>query len=76
MRVNPVLRWRYGDIWTFLLGLSLPYPSLYDEGYTSLGRPDNTVPNPALAYTDPLGQQRFHPAHRLKDAALERKGRL
>jgi len=76
MRVHPVLAWQYADVWTFLRALSIPYPVLYDQGYTSLGNPENTVRNPALAYTDPLGETRFHPAHMLKDPAMERKGRL
>jgi len=76
MRVHPVLAWQYSDVWTFLRGLSIPYPVLYDQGYTSLGNPENTIRNPALAYTDPLGETRFHPAHMLKDPAMERKGRL
>jgi len=80
MRVNPILNWRYEDVWMFLRGLSIPYPSLYDQGfydqgYTSLGNPENTEPNPALRYTDKDGVARFHPAYKLTDGSLERQGR-
>ena len=75
MRVHPVLDWSYGQVWQFIRGLCLPYPSLYDAGYTSLGNPDNTRPNPALKYQTDSGEERFKPAYLLEDQTLERQGR-
>ena len=45
------------------------------QGYTSLGNPDNTRPNPALVTTNSAGEEMFGPAYTLQDPGLERQGR-
>ena len=48
MRVNPILYWDYAMVWRFLHLVKVPYCSLYDQGYTSIGSIHDTVPNPEL----------------------------
>ena len=55
----------------FLRGCSLPYCSLYDEGYTSLGEAKETVKNAALLREDGT----YRSAHELHDESLERSNR-
>ena len=72
MRVNPILDWTYGDVWQFIRRYQLPYCSLYEEGFTSLGKVTDTRPNPALRKADGSG---YYPAYYLADWSQERNGR-
>jgi len=76
MRVNPILHWTYDHVWKFIRGLSLPYPLLYDKGFTSLGSRSNTQPNPNLAFKDDKGHVHYKPAYELHDSSKERAGRI
>ncbi|KAG5919486.1 hypothetical protein E4U42_006503, partial [Claviceps africana] len=57
----------------FIRCLNVPFCSLYQHGYSSLGGLTNTRPNPALA-TDPHGTT-FRPAYDLVRDDQERLGR-
>jgi FAD synthetase len=72
MRVNPILDWDFRSVWAYILGLKIPYCTLYDKGYTSLGRIDNTQRNPALRIGD---TDEYLPAYLLKDSSKERESR-
>ena len=71
MRLHSILDWRLAEIWTFIRHLEIPYLSLYDQGYTSLGGIHNTRPNPRLKN----GENSFLPAYELTDDDDERLGR-
>ncbi|KAL9649095.1 hypothetical protein ABK040_008472 [Willaertia magna] len=72
MRVSPILEWDYKDVWDFILLLNIPYCSLYDLGYTSLGSTKDTERNEALRQPN----NSFLPAYYLLDGSLERAGRI
>ncbi|CAG8602643.1 5921_t:CDS:2 [Acaulospora morrowiae] len=73
MRVNPILDWDYALVWEFLRTLNIPYCTLYDKGYTSLGSIDNTYPNSDLR--NPNNPNGYDPAWKLVDESKERYGR-
>ena len=74
MRVNPILDWSYSDVWKFLLQFNVPYCSLYDLGYTSIGKKSTTIKNPRLQ--DKNDPSKYLPAHTLEDDSAERFGRV
>lgn len=51
IRLQPILNWKLSNIWSFLIYSDEPHCELYDVGYTSLGKPCETVPNPWLLNT-------------------------
>jgi len=72
LRCNPIIDWDYGDVWEFLrhpdLRGEVPYCSLYNRGYTSLGK---TMGGGA---GESGGGESYWPAYMLKDWSLERAG--
>lgn len=44
VRVHPLLHWTEKDIWNYIRGNNIPYVSLYDLGYRSLGEKEFTKP--------------------------------
>ncbi|XP_029177325.1 FAD synthase-like isoform X1 [Nylanderia fulva] len=73
IRVNPILHWSYNQVWSFLLKHNIPYCSLYDQGYTSIGNKSTTTRNPLLK--DPNNPSFYLPAYTLHDKSAEREGR-
>jgi FAD synthetase len=73
IRVNPILDWNYFEIWYFLKRFNVPYCSLYDLGYTSLGDINNSIRNEALK--DPQTGL-YKPAYMLENAYNERNSRI
>lgn len=76
MRISPLLEWHYSDIWNYILFYKVPYCSLYDQGYTSLGSASCTARNPSLLhYSVKLDKEIYLPAYKLLNEAEERSGR-
>jgi len=75
MRVSPILNWSYNQVWSFISDLDVPYCSLYDRGYTSIGSSLNTNQNPLLKFKSRKGEVFYLPAYMLKDEEHERSGR-
>jgi phosphoadenosine phosphosulfate reductase len=45
-KINPLALWRWNEVWSYLRIHEIPYPPLYDHGYTSIGcEPCTTLPS-------------------------------
>jgi len=75
MRICPLLKWSYSQIWSFLRDNHVLYCSLYDRGYTSIGSTLNTAPNPLLKFVSRNGDTYYMPAFMLSNEDQERNGR-
>uniref|UniRef100_A0A6G1SHP0 FAD synthase n=1 Tax=Aceria tosichella TaxID=561515 RepID=A0A6G1SHP0_9ACAR len=74
MRINPIVKWSYSQVWDFIRELQVPYCDLYNQGYSSLGTSDNTIKNSSLLrYKD--GQPYYLPAWHLASSKEERRSR-
>nr|AGU68208.1 FAD synthetase [Strigomonas galati] len=71
LRVCPVFIWSFKNVWRYITEHDIPYCSLYEKGYTSIGSPSNTSPNYLLKKEDGS----YNPAWHLKEAESERSGR-
>ena len=71
MRIHPLLKWSYKDIWNYIETLNIPVCKLYERGYTSIGSTLDTQPNPMLK--DSNGE--YMHAKFLGDERYERAGR-
>ena len=55
-KLNPLAYWTYDQVWNYIRERKIPYNSLYDKGYTSLGDemttrlPDMTLKNDESAF--------------------------
>jgi FAD synthetase len=56
LRINPLIdaNWSYSDIWKFIRFFDIPYCSLYDQGYTSLGEKTKTQRNPHIVLPESI----------------------
>ncbi|CCH44940.1 putative FAD synthase [Wickerhamomyces ciferrii] len=72
IRIHPVINWHYDEIWCFLKTNKIEYCKLYDQGFTSLGGINSTIPNPNLK----LSNGGYLPAYKLLgNDSQERDGR-
>lgn len=69
----PILNWNYNDVWDFIFQFNIPYCSLYDQGYTSIGNKSDTIKNPKL-FNQKL--QIYEPAFKLCNQNFERNSRI
>mmetsp|Transcript_987 Transcript_987/g.1542 ORF Transcript_987/g.1542 Transcript_987/m.1542 type:complete len:247 (-) Transcript_987:82-822(-) len=73
IRIHPVLYLSYSEIWRLLRFFDIPYCSLYDDGYTSIGDRSNSIKNPSLFDSS---SSSYLPAYMLSNEDDERLSRV
>ncbi|KAK7197434.1 phosphoadenosine phosphosulfate reductase-like protein [Novymonas esmeraldas] len=71
LRACPLFHWSVHDVWTYTRLLCVPQCTLYESGYSSLGRSTDTDRNPLLQRHDGS----YRPAWELPRDGEEREGR-
>ncbi|GAU98872.1 hypothetical protein RvY_09955 [Ramazzottius varieornatus] len=72
MRILPLLKMSYHNIWLYLLDFKVSYCKMYDNGYSSIGWKYNTFVNPKLVLNHVDGRTEYKPAYLLEDSDEER----
>lgn len=75
MRINPILKWTYSQVWDFIRELGIPYCDLYNQGYSSLGTKTDTTKNSSLMRIGENGESYYLPAWKLTKFHEERSSR-
>ena len=75
IRLYPIFDFDYYDIWGLILLCKFPYPKLYDNGYSSLGRKSKTFLNENLKLTV-NNENIYLPAYCLNKIGTEREYRI
>lgn len=70
-RIYPILNWLYEDVWRLIIIVDYPYLSLYNKGYTSIGKIKDTTTNKTLH----LSENQYLPAYCLTSTETERQFR-
>ena len=70
IRVFPILDFNYSEIWSTIIIFKAPYLSLYDEGFSSIGKKHSSKKNDNL-----IVDGKTLPAFCLEDLESERKYR-
>jgi 3'-phosphoadenosine 5'-phosphosulfate sulfotransferase (PAPS reductase)/FAD synthetase len=71
LRFYPVFNWKFEDIWRIILSSKIDYLKLYDKGYSSIGRKNDSKINENLKFGESI-----LPAWCLKEFITERTFRM
>ena len=71
-RAYPIFQLDYSEVWMLILQVNYPYLTLYDNGFTSIGRKSKTLKNDSIIFENNENALEYFPAYCLKDLESER----